>query len=154
MSPTNSPNPIPFSEPPYLRNLPSPYYTEGHLRFQKACRAFLWENLISHAAEWEKEGHVPEHVFETFCKHNMLLPNLPAPLPVDWLKRLGIHDILGVRVEDWDYLYTGIYCDEVCSLSSLLFFLFDCFMLLYVWRIYFLPLQGTLNYLFYEYNKY
>ncbi|KAE8338720.1 hypothetical protein BDV24DRAFT_137549 [Aspergillus arachidicola] len=113
MSPTNSPNPIPFSEPPYLRNLPSPYYTEGHLRFQKACRAFLWENLISHAAEWEKEGHVPEHVFETFCKHNMLLPNLPAPLPVDWLKRLGIHDILGVRVEDWDYLYTGIYCDEM-----------------------------------------
>ncbi|PIG85706.1 acyl-CoA dehydrogenase [Aspergillus arachidicola] len=96
MSPTNSPNPIPFSEPPYLRNLPSPYYTEGHLRFQKACRAFLWENLISHAAEWEKEGHVPEHVFETFCKHNMLLPNLPAPLPVDWLKRLGIHDILGM----------------------------------------------------------
>ncbi|KAE8376052.1 acyl-CoA dehydrogenase [Aspergillus bertholletiae] len=113
MSPTNSPNPIPFSEPPYLRNLPSPYYTEGHLRFQKACRAFLWEHLISHAAEWEKEGHVPDHVFETFCKHNMLLPNLPAPLPVEWLKRLGVHDILGVKVEDWDYLYTGIYCDEM-----------------------------------------
>ncbi|GAB1198159.1 hypothetical protein APSETT444_007467 [Aspergillus pseudonomiae] len=113
MSPTNPPNPIPFSEPPYLRGLPSPYYTEGHLRFQKACRAFLWENLISHAAEWEKAGQVPDHVFETFNKHNMLLPNLPAPLPVDWLKRLGIHDILGVRVEDWDYLYTGIYCDEM-----------------------------------------
>jgi hypothetical protein len=35
----------------------------------------------------------------TFCKHNMLLPNMPAPLPVDWLKRLGINDILGVKVE-------------------------------------------------------
>ena len=46
----------------------------------------------------------------------MLLPNLPAPLPVDWLKRLGIHDILGVKVEEWDHMYTGIYCDEVWCL--------------------------------------
>jgi hypothetical protein len=35
-------------------------------------------------------------VFHTFCKHNMLLPNMPAPLPVDWLKRLGINDILRI----------------------------------------------------------
>lgn len=110
---TVDPNPIPFSEPPYLRGLPSPYYTEGHRKFQKACRAFLWENLLQHAIEWEKQGTVPEHVFKTFCEHNMLVPNLPAPLPVDWLKRLGIHDILGVKVEDWDYLHTGIYTDEV-----------------------------------------
>ncbi|GIJ86787.1 hypothetical protein Asppvi_005682 [Aspergillus pseudoviridinutans] len=108
-----SPNPIPFSEPPYLRGLPSPYYTASHRRFQKACRAFIWEHLLSHAMEWEKAGTVPEHVFKDFCKHNMLLPNLPAPLPVDWLKRLGINDILGVKVEEWDYLHTGIYCDEL-----------------------------------------
>ena len=61
----------------------------------------------------EKEGTVPEHVFATFCKSGMLLPNMPAPLPVEWLKDLGIHDILGVKVEEWDYLHTGIYCDEV-----------------------------------------
>ena len=29
------------------------------------------------------------------------------------MKKLGIHDILGVRVEDWDLLYTGIYLDEM-----------------------------------------
>ena len=109
----NSPNPIPFSEPPYLRGLPSPYITSAHRRFQQACRKFATENLIQYALEWEREGTVPEHVFHTFCKHNMLLPNMPAPLPVDWLKRLGIHDIMGVKVEDWDYIYTGIYCDEV-----------------------------------------
>ncbi|KAL4924119.1 acyl-CoA dehydrogenase family protein [Aspergillus undulatus] len=104
---------IPFAEPPYLRGLPSPYYTEGHRAFQKKCREFLYENLLKHAMEWEKEGTVPEHVFKDFCKNNMLLPNLPAPLPVDWLKRLGIHDILGVKVEEWDYLHTGIYTDEL-----------------------------------------
>lgn len=109
----NSINPVPFSEPPYLRGLPSPYHTEKHRAFQKRCRAFAWEHLVRHALEWEREGTVPEHVFQTFCQHNMLLPNLPAPLPVDWLKRLGIHDILGVKVEEWDHMYTGIYCDEV-----------------------------------------
>ncbi|KAJ5129494.1 uncharacterized protein N7515_005533 [Penicillium bovifimosum] len=108
-----SPDRIPFSEPPYLRGLPSPYITPAHLRFQQACRKFATENLIQHALQWEREGTVPAHVFDTFCKHNMLVPNMPAPLPVDWLKRLGIHDILGVKVEDWDYIYTGIYCDEM-----------------------------------------
>ncbi|KAK2883378.1 hypothetical protein FQN49_000018 [Arthroderma sp. PD_2] len=117
---TNSPNPIPFSEPPYLCGLPSPYYTDAHRRFQKACRAFIWEHLHSHAMEWEREGTVPPHVFETFGKHNMLLPNLPSPLPVAWLKRLNINDILGVKVEDWDLIYTGIYLDEMsrCGLSG------------------------------------
>ncbi|KAL4794291.1 acyl-CoA dehydrogenase/oxidase [Aspergillus venezuelensis] len=104
---------IPFAEPPYLRGLPSPYYSEGHRQFQKKCRKFLYEKLLKHAMEWEKEGTVPEHVFQDFCKNNMLLPNLPAPLPVDWLKKLGIHDILGVKVEEWDYLHTGIYTDEL-----------------------------------------
>lgn len=104
---------IPFAEPPYLRGLPSPYYTPSHRRFQKACREFLWEHLLRNAMEWERQGTVPEHVFQTFCQHNMLLPNLPAPLPVDWLRRLGIHDILGVKVEDWDYMYSGIYGDEM-----------------------------------------
>ncbi|KAI9371600.1 acyl-CoA dehydrogenase/oxidase [Aspergillus egyptiacus] len=104
---------VPFAEPPYLRGLPSPYYNESHRRFQKVCREFLYEHLLKNAMEWEKEGAVPEHVFSDFCKHNMLLPNLPAPLPVAWLKRLGIHDILGVKIEEWDYIHTGIYCDEL-----------------------------------------
>lgn len=63
--------------------------------------------------EWETEETVPEHVFETFGKANMLIPNLPAPLPIAWLNRLGIHDILGTPLEEWDYLHTGIYLDEL-----------------------------------------
>ncbi|KAK2811061.1 hypothetical protein FQN50_002396 [Emmonsiellopsis sp. PD_5] len=110
---TNSPNPVPFSEPPYLTGLPSPYYTESHRKFQKACRAYVWEHLNSKAFEWEREGTVPEHVFAEFAKDNMIVPNLPAPLPVAWLKKLGINDILGVKVEDWDLTHTGIYIDEM-----------------------------------------
>lgn len=64
--------------------------------------------------EWEKEETLPDDVFEKFAAANMLVPSLPAPLPVKWLKRLGVYEMLGgVKVEDWDYIHTAIYTDEV-----------------------------------------
>lgn len=66
------------------------------------------------ALEWETEGDVPAHVFETFSKHNMLIPNLPAPLPVDLLKAMGISELLGeVKIEDFDYFHFAIYISEM-----------------------------------------
>jgi acyl-CoA dehydrogenase len=64
--------------------------------------------------EWERAGKVPDDVFEKFAKANFLIPQLPAPLPVKWLKRLGM-DVLGggLRAEDFDYMHTVIYFDEV-----------------------------------------
>ena len=109
---------LPFSEPPYLAGLPSPYYSQSHLEWQKVCRKFIHENLHQYALEWETEETVPDHVFKSFSEAHMLIPTLPAPLPVEWLKRLGIEDILGVvKVEDWDYLHMAIYTDEVCRVS-------------------------------------
>lgn len=71
--------------------------------------------------EWETAETVPEHVWHDFVKANMLIPSLPAPLPVAWLKKLGIHDILGVvKVEEWDYLHMAIYSDEVSAANELL----------------------------------
>jgi acyl-CoA dehydrogenase len=105
---------VPFSEPPYLAGLPSPYYKPTHLAWQKACREFIQKNLIENALEWDTLETVPEHVFNTFAKAGMLLPSLPAPLPVAWLKRLGINELLGVvKVEDFDYIHNMIYTDEV-----------------------------------------
>ncbi|KAK3725099.1 hypothetical protein LTR37_000610 [Vermiconidia calcicola] len=105
---------VPFSEPPYLNGLPSPYYTPELKKWQKACREFITEHLTQHAFEWEKEETVPEHVFETFTKHHMLIPSLPSPLPAQQLKAVGIHDILGVvKVEDFTYFHNLIYNDEM-----------------------------------------
>jgi len=104
---------IPFSDPPWLLGLPSPYYTPSHRAWQKSCRAFVTHHLGQHALQWETEESVPEHVFGDFCAHNMLVPNLPAPLPVEMLKSCGIHDVLGVKVEEWDYTHTAIYSAEV-----------------------------------------
>lgn len=44
----------------------------------------------------------------------MLIPALPAPLPVEWLHKLGIHELQGgLKVEDFDYLHSVIYADEM-----------------------------------------
>ncbi|KAI1121458.1 putative acyl-CoA dehydrogenase [Nemania abortiva] len=106
--------PIPFSEPSWLMGLPSPYYTDSHRRFQNAIRPFIQKHLLDRAVEWEKSGNVPEHVLQEFANANMLIPALPAPLPVDWLRRLGIHELLGgIKVEDFDYMHVLIYGDEM-----------------------------------------
>ncbi|KAK4944420.1 hypothetical protein LTR10_016094 [Elasticomyces elasticus] len=109
----SSTNLVPFSEPTWLAGFPSPYYKDTHRKWQKACRAFIEEHLLPYAMDWEREETVPDHLFQTFAKHNMVIPNLPAPLPVEWLKKVGIHDILGTPVEEWDYFHTGIYLDEM-----------------------------------------
>jgi acyl-CoA dehydrogenase len=107
--------PIPFSEPPWLSGHPSPYYNESHKKWQKAIRPWIQENLHKNALEWDTAELLPESVFKAFAETGMLIPSLPAPLPVEWLKKLGIHDILGVvKVEDFDYLHMAIYSDEVC----------------------------------------
>lgn len=71
------------------------------------------ENLNQYAKEWERQETVPADVFGKFADANMLVPCMPAPLPVEWLKKLGIHDILGtVKVEEWDSFHSAIYADE------------------------------------------
>jgi acyl-CoA dehydrogenase len=60
-----------------------------------------------------ESGLVSEHVFKQFAVAGMLIPGLTAPQPVESLKKLGIHGILGVKVDDWDYTYFSIYTDEV-----------------------------------------
>ena len=105
--------PIPFSEPPWLCGLPSPIYTASHVTFQQKARAFIDEHLNNHALDFERQSQVPPGVFAKFAAANMLIPNLPSPLPVLWLHRLGINDILGVPVQDFDYIHNLIYCDEM-----------------------------------------
>lgn len=51
--------PVPFSEPPYLCGLPSPYYTPELRKWQAACREFISEHLTPYAFDWEKEETVP-----------------------------------------------------------------------------------------------
>lgn len=112
--------PIPFSEPPWLCGLPSPYYKETHKKWQRACREFLSANVTEHALEWEREGEIPKGLFLKLANANFLTPNLPQPLPVKLLKSLGLGMIGGViPVEEFDYFHTMIYWDEVSPYAFL-----------------------------------
>ncbi|GKT45920.1 acyl-CoA dehydrogenase apdG [Colletotrichum spaethianum] len=105
---------VPFAEPSWLRGLPSPYFNDSHRRFQVACRIFIDEKLNKNALEWETSEEIPPDVFRTFAEGNFLLPALPAPLPVEWLRKLGITHMPGqVPIDEWDYLHTMIYADEM-----------------------------------------
>ncbi|RDW89632.1 putative acyl-CoA dehydrogenase-2 [Coleophoma cylindrospora] len=112
--------PVPFSEPPWLMGLPSPYYNDSHRAWQKTCRALVDELLMPEAGDWERGGDVPENLYGKFAAANFLVPNLSAPLPVKWLKKSGIHELPGgLKVEDFDYLHTLIYVDEMARTGSL-----------------------------------
>lgn len=105
---------VPFAEPPWLNGLPSPYYNESHRRYQKVARKFITETLHNNALQWETEEEVPSHVFSQFAAANFLIPLLPSPLPVQWLHKLGVtHLPGGVKVEDWNAIYSLIHFDEV-----------------------------------------
>ncbi|KAK4192358.1 mitochondrial long-chain specific acyl-CoA dehydrogenase [Podospora australis] len=109
---------IPFSEPPWLTGLPSPYFSPSHFKWQAAIREFITKHLHSHAVEWEQAETLPPTVFEEFAAAGMLLPALPAPLPVKWLKKLGIHTLLGdLPVEEFDSLHGYIYGDEMSRMG-------------------------------------
>ena len=78
------------------------------------------EHLNPYAIDWERDEGVPESEYSRWAKHNMLIPNLPAPLPVQWLKQVGIEKIGPVRVEDFDYTHLAIYVYELkrCGLNG------------------------------------
>lgn len=75
---------------------------------------YLWDARISFDTE---------SLYGKFAAANFLVPNLSAPLPVKWLKKSGIHELPGgLKVEDFDYLHTLIYVDEVrwCAFALVL----------------------------------
>ncbi|KAK3321928.1 acyl-CoA dehydrogenase/oxidase [Apodospora peruviana] len=105
---------VPFSEPPWLMGLPSPIYNNSHRKWQAAIRPLIQKLLHDRAVEWDVGETVPEHVFGEFAAANLLPAALPAPLPVEWLKRLGIHELPGgLKVEDFDSLHSAIFGDEM-----------------------------------------
>jgi len=61
----------------------------------------------------------PADLYSKFAAANFLIPNLSAPLPVKWLHKLGIHELPGgLKIEDFDYMHTLIYVDEMARTGS------------------------------------
>ncbi|KFZ09251.1 hypothetical protein V501_05657 [Pseudogymnoascus sp. VKM F-4519 (FW-2642)] len=110
---------VPYAEPPWLNGLPSAYYNDSHRKWQKTVRAFVDRVMLPYAGDWEAAGDAPPTLYKTFADNNMLIPNLSAPLPIETLKSVGIHELPGgLKVEDYDYLHTSIYVDELARCGT------------------------------------
>ncbi|KAF3913040.1 hypothetical protein ABW21_db0205791 [Orbilia brochopaga] len=108
---------IPFSEPPYLAGLPSPYYNASHHAWQQHCRSFI-STQFADSLIWEDAGDVPDDLYKNFAQANMLIPALPAPLPVKQLKEAGIHELAGgLKVENFDAFHNVVYGDEMARIG-------------------------------------
>ncbi|PIA92954.1 putative acyl-CoA dehydrogenase 6 [Cercospora beticola] len=104
----------PFAEAPWLTGVPSPYYSESHKQWQRTCRAFISENLGDHGLQWMRDGKASFDMYAKFAAAGMLIPSLPAPLPVERLKQLGVHELPGgLRLEQFDYFHYLIYTSEL-----------------------------------------
>lgn len=63
--------------------------------------------------QWENVGKVPDQLYQTFARNNMLLPSLPTPLPVKWLREMGVEKLGPVPIEEFDYLHNSIFISEM-----------------------------------------
>lgn len=104
----------PFAEAPWLLGVPSPYYKESHRTWQKTCRSFIDEHLGQHGLRWVEDGVVSPDVYSKFAEAGMLIPCLPAPLPIKLLQQIGINELPGgLQLTDYDYFHFLIYTAEV-----------------------------------------
>lgn len=77
---------VPYAEPLWLRaRFCSPYYTQGHRKFQKAVRSFFAENVNGEAREKELDG--------TYISQGLL-------------KKLAETNILAMRLGPGEHLYS------------------------------------------------
>lgn len=52
-------NVAPWAEPAW-NSIPSPYYNESHKQLRNGLRAYIDENILPNALEWEEAGDVPK----------------------------------------------------------------------------------------------
>ena len=55
-------------EPAYMNGIPSPYYNQSHLMFQRKLREFLDVEVAAHIDEWVERKIYPHHVHRDFLK--------------------------------------------------------------------------------------
>ncbi|KAJ7727303.1 acyl-CoA dehydrogenase [Mycena maculata] len=101
---------VPYAEPTWLNpGFHSPYYTEGHRRFQIAMRKFFEAEVLPDAALREEDGKRPSPaVFEAMARTNIIAMRLgPGP-------HLKGRELMGglVKPEEFDYFHELIMAQE------------------------------------------
>ncbi|KAK7033074.1 hypothetical protein R3P38DRAFT_3313146 [Favolaschia claudopus] len=107
---------VPYAEPTWLNpGFHSPYYTEGHRRFQTALRKFVEEEIGPDSNAREEDGKRPsQSVFDAMARTNIIAMRLG---PGRHLKGRVLMDGL-VKPEEFDYFHELIMAQEGARLHG------------------------------------
>ncbi|KAG5642617.1 hypothetical protein DXG03_002487 [Asterophora parasitica] len=107
---------VPYAEPTWLsKGYFSPYYSEGHRKFQVAARKFFVEVVQPESARCEESGkRISQEVFDKMAEANIIAMRLGPG------KHLKGRTLLGgvVKPEEFDYFHEGIIHAELARVSS------------------------------------
>ena len=107
---------VPYAEPLWLNpEFYSPYYTEGHKKFQRAVREFVDTHIVPEAAEKEKDGtYISQELIDKMADVNLLACRLGPG------KHLKGRKIFGgvVKGEEYDYFHDMVQCQEMCRTGA------------------------------------
>lgn len=102
---------VPYGEPGFLRpNFYSPYFHEGHRKFQKAIRTFVDTYVAPEAEAREADGkYISQELVDRMAEKNILAMRLG---PGKHLKGRTLMDGV-VKPEEYDYMYEMIMTQEM-----------------------------------------
>ncbi|KAG6834998.1 hypothetical protein H0H93_005701, partial [Arthromyces matolae] len=107
---------VPYAEPTWLsKGYFSPYYTDGHRKFQVAARKFFMEVIAPESARCEESGkRISQEVVDKMSEANIIAMRLGPG------KHLQGRILLGgvVKPEEFDYFHEGIIHAELARVSS------------------------------------
>ncbi|KAI0786499.1 acyl-CoA dehydrogenase [Abortiporus biennis] len=107
---------VPYAEPSWLQEgYHSPYYTESHKEFQKACRKFMVEVVYPEALRCEENGkRVSQQVIDKMSENNILAMRLGRG------KHLKGRTLLGgvVTPEKFDHFHELIVNTELSRFGT------------------------------------
>ncbi|KAJ7179593.1 acyl-CoA dehydrogenase/oxidase [Mycena filopes] len=107
---------VPYAEPTWLSSgFHSPYYTDGHRKFQKAVRTFFMQEVQPAAIQCEENGkRIPQEVVDKMAEVNMIAMRLG---PGKHLKGRTLMNG-AVKPEEFDYFHELILNTELARFGT------------------------------------
>ncbi|GAB7354597.1 hypothetical protein MBLNU459_g5038t1 [Dothideomycetes sp. NU459] len=101
----------PWAEPAWYNTISSPYYGESHRKVRDWARAYIDENVLPHAEDWEEAGDAPAEEVLKFARNGFVLQEIPLEYrPTSRLPG-------GVAEEDWDIFHFLVLSDEKARMN-------------------------------------
>lgn len=114
-SPKKSESIIPYFDPSFASDSPSPYYNASHFAFRAAVRAFVEEKIMPFCDEWDSKKLIPRELFTETAKAGILAGCIGTPWPSQYA---GSFIAGGIKPDEFDEFHELILFDEISRCGS------------------------------------